>query len=80
MKEKNYFFRLSAYQQPLLDFYAAHPDFIRPESRYNEVRSFVAGGLRDLSVSRMSVKWGIPVPERSQAHRSTSGSTRSPTT
>jgi methionyl-tRNA synthetase len=66
VKEKNYFFRLSAYQQPLLDFYAAHPDFVRPESRLNEVRSFVAGGLRDLSVSRMSVKWGIPVPEDSK--------------
>jgi methionyl-tRNA synthetase len=63
VKEKNYFFRLSAYQKPLLDFYAAHPRFVRPESRLNEVRSFVAGGLRDLSVSRMSVKWGIPVPE-----------------
>ncbi len=63
VKEKNYFFKLSAYQQPLLDFYAAHPQFVRPESRLNEVRSFVAGGLRDLSVSRMSVKWGIPVPE-----------------
>jgi methionyl-tRNA synthetase len=63
VKEKNYFFKLSAYQKPLLDFYAAHRDFIRPESRYNEVVSFVSGGLRDLSVSRMSVKWGIPVPE-----------------
>ena len=63
VKEKNYFFKLSAYQQRLLDFYAAQPQFVRPESRLNEVRSFVAGGLRDLSVSRMSVKWGIPVPE-----------------
>jgi methionyl-tRNA synthetase len=63
VKEKNYFFKLSAYQKPLLDFYAAHPQFVRPESRLNEVRSFVSGGLRDLSVSRMSVKWGIPVPE-----------------
>jgi methionyl-tRNA synthetase len=60
--EKNYFFRLSSYQQRLLDFYAANRDFIRPESRYNEVVSFVSGGLRDLSVSRMSVKWGLPVP------------------
>jgi methionyl-tRNA synthetase len=66
VKEKNYFFRLSAYAKPLLDYYAAHPDFVRPESRLNEVRSFVAGGLRDLSVSRMSVKWGIPVPEDPQ--------------
>jgi methionyl-tRNA synthetase len=62
VKEKNYFFRLSAYQQRLLDFYAANRAFIRPESRYNEVVSFVSGGLRDLSVSRMSVKWGLPVP------------------
>jgi methionyl-tRNA synthetase len=63
VKERNYFFRLSSYQQKLLDFYASHPSFVRPESRLNEVRSFVAGGLRDLSVSRTSVKWGIPVPE-----------------
>ncbi len=62
VKEKNHFFRLSAYQQRLLDFYAAHPDFVRPESRLNEVISFVSGGLRDLSVSRVSVKWGLPVP------------------
>ena len=62
VKEKNYFFRLSAYQQRLLDFYAANPGFVRPESRLNEVISFVAGGLRDLSISRMSVKWGLPVP------------------
>ncbi|HEY0715713.1 MAG TPA: methionine--tRNA ligase [Polyangia bacterium] len=62
VKEKNYFFRLSAYQQRLLEFYAANRNFIRPESRYNEVVSFVSGGLRDLSVSRMSVKWGLPVP------------------
>jgi methionyl-tRNA synthetase len=63
VKEKNYFFKLSAYQQRLLDFYAANKAFIRPESRYNEVVSFVSGGLKDFSVSRMSVKWGIPVPE-----------------
>jgi methionyl-tRNA synthetase len=63
VKEKNYFFKLSAYRQRLLDFYAANKQFIRPESRYNEVVSFVSGELRDFSVSRMSVKWGIPVPE-----------------
>ncbi len=62
VKEKNYFFLLSRYQQFLLDHYAANPGFVRPESRLNEVREFVKGGLRDLSVSRMSVKWGIPVP------------------
>jgi len=60
--EESWFFRLSAYQQPLLDHYAAHPDFIRPESRRNEVMRFVEGGLSDLSVSRTSFDWGVPVP------------------
>jgi methionyl-tRNA synthetase len=62
VEEETYFFRLSAYQKPLLDFYAARPDFVRPQSRMNEVMSFVEGGLKDLSVTRTSVKWGIPVP------------------
>lgn len=61
-KEETWFFRLSKYQQPLLDFYAANPDFIRPESRRNEVIRFVEGGLIDLSVSRTSFDWGVPVP------------------
>ncbi|HEX4509239.1 MAG TPA: methionine--tRNA ligase, partial [Burkholderiaceae bacterium] len=63
VKEKNYFFRLSKYQDYLLELYQ-QPGFIRPESRKNEVVSFVSGGLRDLSISRMkkSVGWGIPVP------------------
>ncbi|WP_294332768.1 methionine--tRNA ligase [uncultured Sphingomonas sp.] len=61
-KEETWFFRLSNYQQPLLDFYAANPDFIRPESRRNEVLRFVEGGLVDLSVSRTSFDWGVPVP------------------
>lgn len=60
--EETWFFRLSKYQQPLLDFYAANPDFIRPESRRNEVLRFVEGGLVDLSVSRTSFDWGVPVP------------------
>lgn len=60
--EETWFFRLSKYQQPLLDFYAANPDFIRPESRRNEVMRFVEGGLADLSVSRTSFDWGVPVP------------------
>jgi len=60
--EENLFFRLSKYQQPLLDLYAERPDFVRPESRLNEVRTFVEGGLRDLSVSRASLEWGIPFP------------------
>lgn len=60
--EETWFFRLSKYQQPLLNFYAAHPDFIRPESRRNETLRFVEGGLSDLSVSRTSFDWGVPVP------------------
>ena len=62
VEEPSYFFRLSNYQQKLLDFYAAHPDFILPESRRNEVISFVKGGLKDLSISRTTFSWGIPVP------------------
>jgi methionyl-tRNA synthetase len=60
--EESWFFRLSKYQQPLLDHYAAHPDFIQPESRRNEVVRFVEGGLKDLSISRTSFDWGVPVP------------------
>ncbi len=63
VEEASYFFDLSKWQQPLLDFYAAHPDFILPETRRNEVISFVSGGLRDLSVSRTSFNWGIDVPD-----------------
>jgi methionyl-tRNA synthetase len=62
VKEPSYFFRLSAWQDRLLDFYKANPDFIAPDSRRNEVISFVSGGLQDLSVSRTSFKWGVPVP------------------
>jgi len=60
--EPSYFFRLSAWQDRLLAFYDTHPDFIAPASRRNEVLSFVRGGLKDLSVSRTSFRWGIPVP------------------
>src|SRR5664280_1346675 len=60
--EENYFFKLSAMQDRLLKYYGDHPDFIRPETRRNEVMAFVRSGLRDLSVSRTSFKWGIPVP------------------
>src|SRR4029077_19003408 len=63
VKEKNYFFRLSKYADRLLEWYASTPSPVRPESRRNEVRSFVESGLRDLSVSRSTVKWGIPVPD-----------------
>jgi methionyl-tRNA synthetase len=64
VKEKNYFFRLSKYDKRLLDWYDQTPSPVQPESRRNEVRAFVKGGLRDLSVSRLAaaVKWGIPVP------------------
>jgi methionyl-tRNA synthetase len=60
--EETWFFRLSRYGQMLLDHYAANPDFIRPEARRNEVMRFVEGGLSDLSVSRTSFDWGVPVP------------------
>jgi len=60
--EENYFFKLSAFQQKLLDFYAANPNFIQPESRRNEVLSFVNGGLKNLSITRTTIRWGIPVP------------------
>lgn len=61
--EENIFFRLSRFERPLLDLYERHPEFVRPESRLNEVKSFVASGLKDLSVSRTSVSWGIPFPD-----------------
>jgi methionyl-tRNA synthetase len=62
VREENYFFRLSAYQDWLLDFYERHPQCIGPETRRNEVLSFVRGGLHDLSISRANVRWGIPLP------------------
>jgi len=61
--EDNYFFKLSAFQDKLLNLYTGQPDFIRPETRRNEVISFVRSGLRDLSISRSTFAWGIPVPE-----------------
>jgi methionyl-tRNA synthetase len=63
VNEENYFFKLSAFEDKLLKHYQQYPDFIRPETRRNEVVSFVRGGLRDLSISRSTVKWGIPVPD-----------------
>jgi methionyl-tRNA synthetase len=60
--EENYFFKLSAFQKPLLDFYKKNPNFIQPESRRNEIISFVEGGLKDLSITRTTIRWGIPVP------------------
>jgi len=65
VEEPSYFFDLSKWQEPLLKFYADNPDCIGPESRRNEVISFVKSGLRDLSISRTTFKWGIPVPDDS---------------
>jgi len=62
IEEKNYFFRLSAYQERLLEVYDARPDFVLPPNRYNEARSFIAGGLTDFSISRAGQPWGIPLP------------------
>ena len=62
VREPSYFFRLSAWQDRLLAFYEANPDFIAPASRRNEVMAFVRAGLQDLSVSRTSFRWGVPVP------------------
>ncbi len=62
VEEESYFFRLSAYQDRLLAYYAENPGFIMPEARRNEVTSFVSGGLTDLSISRTTFDWGIPVP------------------
>jgi methionyl-tRNA synthetase len=60
--EPNFFFKLSAFQEKLLNHYRENPNFIQPEARRNEVLSFVEGGLRDLSITRTSIRWGIPVP------------------
>ena len=62
VEEESYFFRLSAYQERLLDLYARHPDYVLPKERLNEVASFVRGGLQDLSISRTTFDWGIKVP------------------
>lgn len=62
VEEENYFFKLSAYEDRLLNYYDEHPEFIGPDARRNEVLSFVRGGLKDLSISRSNVKWGVPLP------------------
>jgi methionyl-tRNA synthetase len=61
--EESYFFKLSAFQDRLLEYYEKNPGFIRPETRRNEIVSFVKGGLKDLSISRATLKWGIPLPD-----------------
>src|SRR5580704_6078886 len=63
VQEENYFIKLAAFQDKLLELYSSQPDFIRPDARRNEVMSFVRSGLRDLSVSRSTFSWGIPVPD-----------------
>jgi methionyl-tRNA synthetase len=63
ISEESYFFKLSAFQDRLREYYAQHPDFVTPPNRRNEVVAFIDGGLQDLSVSRTSFKWGIPVPD-----------------
>jgi methionyl-tRNA synthetase len=62
VSEVNYFFRLSKYQDALLKWYEEHPAFVQPETRYNELLNVIKGGLKDISVSRSTVKWGVPVP------------------
>jgi len=62
IREENYFFKLSAFQDRLLEHYEKHPEFVQPETRRNEVIAFARGGLRDLSISRTTLKWGIPWP------------------
>ena len=66
IEEESYFFRLSKWEKPLLEYYESHPNFIAPESRKNEVISFVKSGLKDLSVSRKSFSWGIKVPNNNE--------------
>ena len=62
MQEDNYFFKLSAFERRLLDYYDSHPDFVRPASKRNEALGFIRGGLRDVSITRTSFTWGVPVP------------------
>lgn len=62
LEETNYFFRLSKYQQPILEYLKKHPDFIKPESRYNEIRSRLEMGVEDVSISRAAFDWGVPLP------------------
>jgi methionyl-tRNA synthetase len=62
MEEENWFFRLSAFEDRLLEYYNEHPQFVTPETKRNEAYSFIKGGLRDISITRSSISWGIPVP------------------
>ena len=62
MEEENWFFRLSAFEDRLLEYYADHPGFVTPETKRNEAHAFIKGGLRDISITRTSISWGVPVP------------------
>ncbi|MGH9138810.1 MAG: methionine--tRNA ligase [Acidimicrobiales bacterium] len=62
LTEENYFFELSKFEQPLLDWYESHPDFVRPEGKRNEALGFIRQGLQDFSISRTSISWGVPIP------------------
>ncbi len=62
MEEENWFFQLSAFEERLLDYYDAHPGFVTPETKRNEALAFIKGGLRDISITRTSITWGVPVP------------------
>ena len=62
MEEENWFFQLSAFEDRLLEYYAEHPGFVTPETKRNEARAFIKGGLRDISITRTSLTWGVPVP------------------
>lgn len=62
LEEDNYFFKLSEFQQPLIEWYESHPDAVVPESKRNEALSFIRGGLKDISITRTSIDWGVPVP------------------
>ncbi len=62
LSEENWFFKLSAFEQPLLDWYEAHPGFVQPEGKRNEALGLIKQGLRDISISRTSIRWGVEVP------------------
>src|SRR5581483_317434 len=64
VKEQSFYFKLSQYRDRLLELYDKHPEFVQPDTRRNEVRAFVAGELRDLSISRTTFNWGVPVPDQ----------------
>ncbi len=70
LTERNWFFRLSAYQEPLLRYYDEHPDWVQPDYRRNEMLGFIRQGLEDISISRETFHWGIPFPIRADGSSS----------